>query len=116
MKSALLSWCCFGVAAGVILLGQTIAAQAPPTSETKPAGTTPVPLTPGLYAEIDTSMGKIICRLLPKEAPKTVANFVGLATGKKPWTDPRDEKEKHTPFYTGLTFHRVIKGFMIQAC
>jgi peptidyl-prolyl cis-trans isomerase A (cyclophilin A) len=44
-----------------------------------------------------------------------VENFVGLATGKKTWTDPRDDKEKHAPFYNGLTFHRVIKGFMIQA-
>jgi peptidyl-prolyl cis-trans isomerase A (cyclophilin A) len=72
------------------------------------------PTPPGLYAEIDTTMGKIECRLLLSDAPKTVENFVGLATGKKTWTDPRDEKEKHVPFYTGLTFHRVIKGFMIQ--
>jgi peptidyl-prolyl cis-trans isomerase A (cyclophilin A) len=72
-------------------------------------------LPPGLYAEIETSAGRITCRLLPSEAPKTVENFVGLATGKKAWTDPRDQKEKHTPFYTGLIFHRVIKDFMIQA-
>lgn len=72
-------------------------------------------LPPGLYADIDTSLGRITCRLLPSEAPKTVDNFVGLATGKKAWTDPRDQKEKHTPFYSGLVFHRVIKNFMIQA-
>jgi peptidyl-prolyl cis-trans isomerase A (cyclophilin A) len=79
-----------------------------------PQAATPPPPQPGLYAEIDTTMGKIECRLLPSEAPKTVENFVGLATGKKTWTDPRDEKEKHSPFYNGLTFHRVIKTFMIQ--
>lgn len=68
-----------------------------------------------MYAEIVTSLGQITCRLLPSEAPKTVDNFVGLATGKKGWTDPRDQKEKHTPFYNGLIFHRVMKNFMIQA-
>jgi peptidyl-prolyl cis-trans isomerase A (cyclophilin A) len=95
--------CCFPVLFASVLLAQT--AQNPVQAE----------LPPGLYAEIDATMGRITCRLLPSEAPKTVENFVALATGKKAWTDPRDQKEKHTPFYTGLTFHRVIKNFMIQA-
>jgi peptidyl-prolyl cis-trans isomerase A (cyclophilin A) len=73
----------------------------------------PPALTPGTYANIQTSMGLIVCQLLPAEAPKTVANFIGLATGTKGWTD-KAGKERHTPFYTGLTFHRIIKGFMIQ--
>lgn len=73
----------------------------------------PPALAPGTYANIQTSMGLIVCQLLPAEAPKTVANFIGLATGTKAWTD-KAGKERHTPFYTGLTFHRVIKGFMIQ--
>jgi peptidyl-prolyl cis-trans isomerase A (cyclophilin A) len=100
-------FCAAGVALGAFWTCFAVA-QAPPSAA-------PAPLQPGLYAQIDTTMGKIECRLLPAEAPKTVDNFVGLATGKKAWTDPRDEKEKHSPFYTGLTFHRVIKGFMIQA-
>ena len=74
---------------------------------------TPQALAPGTYANIQTSMGLIVCQLFPAEAPKTVANFVGLATGTKAWTD-KTGKERHTPLYTGLTFHRVIKGFMIQ--
>jgi peptidyl-prolyl cis-trans isomerase A (cyclophilin A) len=74
----------------------------------------PPALSPGTYANIQTSAGLIVCQLLPAEAPKTVANFVGLATGTKAWTDPKNGKERRTPFYTGLTFHRVIKGFMIQ--
>jgi peptidyl-prolyl cis-trans isomerase A (cyclophilin A) len=53
--------------------------------------------------------------LLPDAAPKTVANFQGLATGTKSWTDPKTQRSRRTPFYNGLTFHRVIKGFMIQA-
>ena len=74
---------------------------------------TPPALAPGTYAHIQTSMGLIVCQLLPAEAPKTVANFVGLVTGTKAWTD-KAGKVRHTPFYTGLTFHRIIKGFMIQ--
>jgi peptidyl-prolyl cis-trans isomerase A (cyclophilin A) len=74
----------------------------------------PLPEEPGTYAVIYTSMGNIVCRLFPQEAPKAVANFVGLATGTKPWTDPRTGKSKRTPLYTGTTFHRVIPDFMIQ--
>jgi peptidyl-prolyl cis-trans isomerase A (cyclophilin A) len=59
-------------------------------------------------------MGNIVCRLLTSEAPKTVANFEGLATGKKPWTNPATGKVSHRPLYTGTTFHRVIPDFMIQ--
>jgi cyclophilin family peptidyl-prolyl cis-trans isomerase len=69
---------------------------------------------PGLYATIDTTAGKITARLYEKEAPKTVANFVALATGKKAWTDKRTGKKSHAPIYNGTIFHRVIKGFMIQ--
>lgn len=97
-----------GVMLGIAFLTCLAAAQAPPA-------TAVAPLEPGLYAEIDTTVGKVECRLLPSEAPKTVENFVGLATGKKAWTDPSSGKEKHSPFYNGLIFHRVIKGFMIQA-
>lgn len=55
-----------------------------------------------------------MCRLFEKEAPKTVANFRGLATGTKAWTDPGTGKLKHTALYTATTFHRVIPNFMIQ--
>ncbi len=74
----------------------------------------PLPAEPGLYAVIYTSMGNIVCRLLEKDAPKTVENFRGLATGTKAWTDPESGKVKHSPLYAGTTFHRVIPGFMIQ--
>jgi peptidyl-prolyl cis-trans isomerase A (cyclophilin A) len=74
----------------------------------------PLPNEAGLYAVIYTSMGDIVCRLFEKEAPKTVANFRGLATGTKAWTDPATGKLKHSPLYSGTTFHRVIPGLMIQ--
>ena len=48
------------------------------------------------------------------EAPKTVANFTGLAEGTKEWTDPRSGKKVKTPYYNGTVFHRIIDGFMIQ--
>ncbi|MGA8026392.1 MAG: peptidylprolyl isomerase [Bryobacteraceae bacterium] len=73
-----------------------------------------LPADPGLYAVIYTSMGNMVCRLFEKSAPKTVANFRGLATGTKPWTDPVTGKVKHTSLYAGTTFHRVIPDFMIQ--
>ncbi len=73
-----------------------------------------LPSEPGLYAVIYTSVGNIVCRLFQKEAPKTVSNFVGLATGTKTWTDPKTSRAKHTPLYSGTIFHRVIPGFMIQ--
>src|SRR5947209_19157946 len=74
----------------------------------------PLPTEPGLYAVIYTSMGNIVCRLYEKQAPKTVANFRGLAAGTKAWTDPATGTVKHTPLYSGTTFHRVIPEFMIQ--
>jgi peptidyl-prolyl cis-trans isomerase A (cyclophilin A) len=63
----------------------------------------------------DTTMGRLTCRLFDKEAPQTVANFIGLATGTRTWTDPTTlMKVNGVPFYDGTTFHRVIPGFMIQ--
>ncbi len=70
--------------------------------------------TPGTYAIFDTSQGKIVIRLLEKEAPKTVANFVGLAEGTKEFRDPKSGQKVKRPFYDGLVFHRVIPNFMIQ--
>lgn len=68
----------------------------------------------GTYAVIETSMGTITVKLFADKAPKTVANFVGLAKGTKAWKDPKTKKMVNKPFYDGLTFHRVIPDFMIQ--
>lgn len=65
-------------------------------------------------AIINTSEGIITCTLFTKDAPDTVANFVGLATGTKEFNDPKTGQMVKRPFYNGLTFHRVISGFMIQ--
>ncbi|HVE81587.1 MAG TPA: peptidylprolyl isomerase [Myxococcales bacterium] len=67
-----------------------------------------------LWAVIKTSMGDVTVELFSKDAPKTVANFVGLASGEKPWTDARSGQPQSRPLYDGTIFHRVIPNFMIQ--
>ncbi len=70
-----------------------------------------------LTAIFDTSMGTIECKLFEDKAPLTVANFVGLARGVRPFLDPKDRNAtewKKAPYYDNTTFHRVIEGFMIQ--
>lgn len=80
---------------------------------------------PGLAAEegsevkdpnciIKTNKGDIVVRLFAKEAPKTVANFIGLADGTKVFIDSETKLKTKRPYYNGLTFHRVVKDFMIQ--
>ena len=71
-------------------------------------------MTEGLYATLKTSMGEIVIRLFEDKAPKTVANFVGLATGTKAWSDPKSGQQVERPLYNGTIFHRVIPNFMIQ--
>ncbi|MGH3827626.1 MAG: peptidylprolyl isomerase [Pseudonocardiaceae bacterium] len=63
---------------------------------------------------LHTSEGDIRITLFPTHAPKTVANFVGLAKGSKSYSEPNAKGEPSGPFYDGSLFHRVIKGFMIQ--
>ncbi|MFO0638274.1 MAG: peptidylprolyl isomerase [Polyangiaceae bacterium] len=70
--------------------------------------------TGALLATIDTSKGSLTCKLFEDKAPVTVANFVGLATGKRPWKDPTSDAWVTKPAYDGTTFHRIIKGFMVQ--
>ena len=65
-------------------------------------------------ATLNTSMGDIVIELFPNQAPKTVANFVELATGAKEWVDPNISEKVKTNLYDGTIFHRVIPGFMIQ--
>jgi peptidyl-prolyl cis-trans isomerase A (cyclophilin A) len=66
----------------------------------------------GTYARFETSMGTFTVKLWPEKAPKTVANFVGLAEGTIETITGGPGKSK--PYYDGITFHRVIAGFMIQ--
>jgi peptidyl-prolyl cis-trans isomerase A (cyclophilin A) len=118
----------FAVAGAVFAQQNTPPAATPPASGSQssapanqelpdsPGTQTPVsPQPTGPTAVLDTSMGRITCRLFAKEAPETVANFIGLAEGTKDWTDPETKKKVHgKSLYNGTTFHRVIPEFMIQ--
>lgn len=87
-------------------------------SAAPPATSQPSPRLPcdddGMEATLHTTLGDIRLELYPEQAPQTVANFVGLATGEKTWTHPATGEESNTPLYDGVIFHRVIPGFMIQ--
>lgn len=66
-------------------------------------------------AIIDTTAGKLTCKLFPDKAPIGVANFIGLSDGTKDWINPVSNAKKHgVPLYDGTIFHRVIPNFMIQ--
>lgn len=65
-------------------------------------------------ATIHTTKGDIDIELFPERAPRTVENFVGLATGEIEWTDPETGDSRDDPLYRDVPFHRVIEGFMIQ--
>jgi peptidyl-prolyl cis-trans isomerase A (cyclophilin A) len=113
MKTAtltLLTLLCF------LALGTTSGlSQALPDAPSTVAHEAPPAVPTGPTVLFDTTMGRLTCRLFDKEAPNTVANFIGLATGTKAWTDPvTQEKVTGKPFYDGTTFHRVIPDFMIQ--
>ena len=68
----------------------------------------------GLFAVFKTNKGEWTIQLEEEKAPETVANFVGLATGQKEYTDPNTREKSNSPFYDGTIFHRVIKNFMLQ--
>jgi len=93
---------------GMSLWAQTATPAVPKAAPAKSASNQPT-------AVIETSMGKLTCKLFPDKAPIGVANFVGWATGTKDWTSPVSHAKKHgVPLYDGTIFHRVIPEFMIQ--
>ena len=67
-----------------------------------------------IYAHFETTHGNFKVELFDTKAPKTVANFVGLAEGSKEWTHPQTRQKQKKPYYDGIIFHRIIDGFMIQ--
>jgi peptidyl-prolyl cis-trans isomerase A (cyclophilin A) len=144
LRSFFVSALAFAYACGGETPPATPAPAAPATAEpaptTKPAAPTPEPATPasepaapatkpaadatpgtsaksygpGIYAHFTTSRGNFIVRFFDKDAPITVQNFVGLAEGKKAWTDPRTGRQVRRAYFTNVLFHRVIPNFMIQ--
>jgi peptidyl-prolyl cis-trans isomerase A (cyclophilin A) len=118
-----------GIALALAAGSAALSAQAGTASPATPGGaaraggaaTPQSKLTSGVYARFTTNQGTFTARLFEKDAPKTVANFIGLADGTKEWTDPKTGAKVKRPYYNNLTFHRVIgpspdrpDGFMIQ--
>ena len=91
-------------------------AQTPPATKAPAAPAAPATPArePGLYAIFNTSMGTFTAKLFENETPITVRNFVALARGTKPWKDPNTKAMVSKPLYNNITFHRVIRNFMIQ--
>ncbi|HLT28911.1 MAG TPA: peptidylprolyl isomerase [Myxococcaceae bacterium] len=96
------------------LLAPALAFALPPPEPAKGPWTDKVKAGTPLFATLKTNKGDIVLRLFSKEAPLAVGNFVGLATGEQPYTDPTTGKKGSGPYYRNVTFHRVIPGFMIQ--
>ena len=67
-----------------------------------------------MFANIETTAGKIRIKLHGDKTPITVDNFVGLAEGTKEFTDPKTGKKEKRPYFDGVIFHRVVPGFVIQ--
>ena len=85
-----------------------------PTATTRAGVHRCPPRRPPRQATLHTSAGDITVLLFGNHAPKTVANFVELATGAEEWTHPGTRQKTNDPLYNGTVFHRVIAGFMIQ--
>jgi len=96
---------CFSLAAG---------AQTQPKSTAPGGSTKAAPAKKPPTAVFHTTAGDLTCELFPANAPKTVKNFIGLATGTKEWTDPKTGEKTSRPLFDGTIFHRVIPSFMIQ--
>jgi peptidyl-prolyl cis-trans isomerase A (cyclophilin A) len=106
----------FCVLSGAMAFAQAAPA-APPADLPDSPGTLvkPEPVPSGPTIVIDTTMGRLTCKTFDKQAPNAVANFIGLAEGTKDWTLAAGSVKQHGKrFFDGLTFHRVIPGFMIQ--
>jgi peptidyl-prolyl cis-trans isomerase A (cyclophilin A) len=104
------------VAAFVVSLSAQTSPKPPEDLPDAPQATAAALVHPnGPTVVMDTSMGRITCQFFQKQAPKAVANFIGLAEGTTDWTDPTTKKKQHhKPLYDGTIFHRVIPEFMIQ--
>ncbi len=103
----------FAALFAAILMGASSQA-APKPRPAQPAAPQAAAREPGLYMTFQTDKGDIACKLYEKEAPITVRTMVGLAIGKISYVDPQTGQTVKKKFFDGLTFHRVIPGFMIQ--
>jgi len=102
-----------------LLLAAAPAWAAPQTSQGSPAPA-PRPLLPsglqdGWYARIDTDLGAMVARLLPEQAPQTVAYFAAAAEGTLSWVDPATGETRKQPYYDGMAIHLAVAGQRFEA-
>jgi peptidyl-prolyl cis-trans isomerase A (cyclophilin A) len=115
MKNRLIGFLALTLCAAPLLAQSSTTPDALPDAPSAAAGLQPEPLPTGPTVVLDTTMGRIVCKLYMKEAPITSQNFIDLAEGKKDWTDPVTHRPMHGKrFYDNTTFHRVIPEFMAQ--
>jgi len=117
MKNRLIATLALAFCATAMLAQQTTTpppADALPDAPSTAANVQPEPEPTGPTVVLDTTMGRIVCKLYMKEAPITSQNFIDLAEGRKPLTDAKTHQTIHKRFYDGTTFHRVIPEFMAQ--
>jgi peptidyl-prolyl cis-trans isomerase A (cyclophilin A) len=109
--------CCVALVIG-LLVPAAVFAQTPTAASSLRAASGPLTKAAlagkTLFATFETTEGNIVVLLFSKDAPKTVANFVGLAAGEKEFMDPAKNVKAKRAYYNGVVFHRVIPGFMIQ--
>lgn len=104
-----------GLSVIIAVFTVSVWSQTKTTATTSKPATAPSAVSGHPVAVIDTTAGKMTCTLFPTQAPIGVANFIGLATGTRDWTNPVTHTRKHgVPLYDGTIFHRVIPEFMIQ--
>ena len=104
------SWRAASIALAALLVAIPLAAANEPVDEVTP----PESLARGWYASIETSMGRIIARLLPDQAPQAVAHFVGMARGELEWTDPVTGEQHREPYYDGTRVDFAKAGFTFE--
>ncbi len=102
-----------------MVLGALLLVSAAAVAEQVPAAndgfTPPVGLPEGWYARIETSMGQLLVRMLPEQAPQSVAHFAALAEGRLEWNDPVTGEEQSGPFYDGATIYLSKAGMLFEA-
>jgi peptidyl-prolyl cis-trans isomerase A (cyclophilin A) len=84
-------------------------------TESEDEFTPPEHLQEGWYARIETSMGRIVARLLPEQAPQSVAYFTAMAEGRLEWFDPSTGEVQKGPYYDGIKIHRASAGLSFEA-
>ncbi len=103
------------LAAGPAVSAPTAAGESGPERTAAEPGAILEGWSSGWYARMDTSLGSILVRLLPEQAPQTVAHFAALAEGRLSWRDPYTGEEKRAPYYDGLLVHRVTLAERFEA-